>query len=98
MFHIVPSSFRLMFVIPFATFIRLLGFPGNSDDKESVCNAGGPGLIPSLGRFPGEGNGYPLQYSCLENSMDEEPGRLQSMEPQRVGHNRVTNTFTFTFH
>ena len=38
--------------------------------KESVCNAIGPGLIAGLGRSPGEGNGYPLQYSCLENSMD----------------------------
>ena len=45
-------------------------FPGGSDDKESTCNAGDPGLIPGLGRFPGEGNGYPLHYSYLENSMD----------------------------
>ena len=47
-----------------------MGFPGGSDDKVSVCNVGGPGLIPGLGRSPGEGNGSPLQYSCLENSMD----------------------------
>ena len=46
------------------------GFLGGSDSKESACNAGDPGSIPGLGRFPGEGNGYPLQYSCLENSMD----------------------------
>ena len=45
-------------------------FPCGSADKESTCNAGDPGLIPVLGRFPGEGNHYPLQYSCLENSMD----------------------------
>ena len=38
--------------------------------KESACNAGDPGLIPGSGRFPGEGNGNPLQYSCLENFMD----------------------------
>jgi len=44
--------------------------PGGSDGKESACNAGDPGLIPGLGRSPGEGKGYPLQYSCLENSMD----------------------------
>ena len=44
--------------------------PGGSDDKESACNAGDLGSIPGLGRFLGEGNGYPLQYSCLENSMD----------------------------
>ena len=45
------------------------GFPGGSDMKESSCNAGDPGLIPGLGRSSGEGNGNPLQYSCLENSM-----------------------------
>ena len=44
-----------------------LGFPGGSDGKEFACNAGDPGLIPGLGRSPGEGNGNPLQYSCLEN-------------------------------
>ena len=42
----------------------------SSDGKESSCNAGDTGLISSLGRSPGEGNGYPLQYSCLENPMD----------------------------
>ena len=47
-----------------------LGFPGGSDGKESVCNAGDLGLIPGLGRSPGEGNGNILQYSCLENPMD----------------------------
>ena len=47
-----------------------LGFPGGSAGKESDCNAGDLGLIPWLGRFPGEGNGHPLQYSGLENSMD----------------------------
>ena len=46
-----------------------MGFPGGSDGKESGCSAGDLGLIPGLGRSPGEGNGYPLQYSCLENSM-----------------------------
>ena len=46
------------------------GFPGGSNSKESACNAGGLGLIPELGRSPGEGKGYPLQYSGLENSMD----------------------------
>ena len=45
-------------------------FPGGSDGKESTCNAEDLGLIPGLGRSPGEGNGNPLQYSCLENSMD----------------------------
>ena len=46
------------------------GFPGGSDGEESACNAGDPGLIPGLERSPGEGNGNPLQYSCLENSTD----------------------------
>ena len=44
-------------------------FPGGSDSKESAFNAGDPGLIPGSGRSPGEENGYPLQYSSLENSM-----------------------------
>ena len=66
------------------------GFPGGSDGKASVCNAGNPGLIPGSGRSPGEGNGNPLQYSCLENPMDEEPGGLQSMGLQRVRHNCAT--------
>ena len=47
-----------------------MGFPVGSDDKESACNARDLGSIPGLGRFHGEGNGCPLQYSCLENSMD----------------------------
>ena len=45
-------------------------FPGSSDSKKSTCNLGDLGSIPGLGRFPGEGNGNPLQYSCLENPMD----------------------------
>ena len=49
------------------------GFPGGSGGKESTCNARDLASIPGLGRSPGEGNGYPLQYSCLENSM--EPGK-----------------------
>ena len=48
----------------------LLGFPGSSDSKEPACNVEDPGLIPGSGRPPGEGNGNPLQYSCLENPMD----------------------------
>ena len=47
-----------------------MGFPGDSDGKESACNVGDPGLIPGSGRSPGEWNGNPLQYSCLENSMN----------------------------
>ena len=47
-----------------------LGFPGGSAGKESACNEGDLGSIPGLGRSPGEGKGYPVQYSGLENSMD----------------------------
>ena len=59
---------------------------------ESTYNAGYPGSIPGLGRSPEEGNGNPLQYSCLENPMDREPGEPQSLGLQRVGHDWVTNT------
>ena len=62
------------------------GNHGDSDGKESACNAGDLGYLPRSGRSPGEGNGYPFQYSCLENSMDRDswwesgsPGGLQSM-------------------
>ena len=51
---------------------RLLGFPPGSVDKESTCNAGDLNLIPGWGRSPGEGNGNPLQCSCLGNPMDRE--------------------------
>ena len=47
-----------------------MGFHGDSAGKESACNVGDLGLVPGLGRFPGEGKGYPLQYSGLENSTD----------------------------
>ena len=50
--------------------VNISQLPGSSDGKESACDAGDVGLLPELGRSPGEGNDYPLQYSCLENSMD----------------------------
>ena len=52
-----------------------MGFPGSSVGTESACSAGDVGSIPGLGSSPGEGNGNPLQYSCLENSMDREVWR-----------------------
>ena len=64
-----------------------MGFPAGSEGKESACSAADPSSIPGWGRSPGEGNGYPVQYSCLENSWTEEPGRLQSIGLQRTGHN-----------
>ena len=48
-------------------------FPGGSNSKESACSVGDPGLIPGYAQSPGEGNGNPLQYSYLENSMDRGP-------------------------
>ena len=51
------------------------GFPGDSGGKESACSAGDPGSVSGLGRSPGEGNGNPLQYSCLENPMDRRAWR-----------------------
>ena len=55
----------------FPLAIYFTGFPGGSDGKESACKAGDLGLVPVLGRPPGEGKGYSLQYSCLKNSMDK---------------------------
>ena len=52
------------------TQITYKSFPGSSDGKESACNSSDPDSIPEWGQSPGEGNGNPLQYSCLENSMD----------------------------
>ena len=63
----------------------LVGFPG-SEGKAFASNAGDLGSIPGLGRSPGEGNGNPLWYSCLENPMDGEACGLQSMGLQRVRH------------
>ena len=60
----------------------IMGFPDSLVGKESACNAGDPSLIPGLGRSPEEGNGNPLQYSCLENSWKEQLGRVQSMASQ----------------
>ena len=65
--------------------VMKMGFHGDSDGKESACNAGNLGSIPGSGRSPGEGNGYPLQYSCLGNPMDREPGGLQFIGSQELG-------------
>ena len=56
-------------LIPSFIWYLDMGFPGGSDYKESACSEGDPGSISGLGRSPGEGNGHPLLYSCLENSM-----------------------------
>ena len=57
----------------FSNNSKSYGFLGGSDGKASTCNAGDPGSIPGLERSPGERNGNPLQYSCLENPMDRGP-------------------------
>ena len=67
-----------------------MGFPCGSAGKESTCSAGDLGLIPGLGRSPGKGNGNLLQYFAWEILWTKEPGRLQSMGSQRVGHDLVT--------
>ena len=69
-----------------------IGFPGGSDGKASVYNAGDLSSIPGSGRFPGEGNGNPLQYSCLDNPLDGGAWcRLPSMGLQRVRHDWATS-------
>ena len=70
------SSFTLRMII-LLTCLLLGGFPCVSAGKESSCNAGDLGSIPGLGRSPGEGKGYPLQYSGLENSMDGQWGHKE---------------------
>ena len=71
-----------------------MGFPGGSDGKESSCNAGDLGLIPGLGRFPGEGNSYPLQYSGLEKCMNCIVHGVAKSWTQRVGHTWATFALT----
>jgi len=63
-----------------------MGFPGDSDGNKSACNAGDPGSVPGSDRSPGEGNGNPLEYSCLENSMDRGIWQATVHGLQRVGH------------
>ena len=66
------------------------GFPHSSVNKESACNSWDPGSTPGLGRSPGEGNGNPFQYSCLENPMDWGAWRAIVRGVARVGHNLAT--------
>ena len=66
-----------------------MGFPGGSDGKESTCNSGDPGSIPGLGRSSGEGIGYPLQYSCLENSSWTEEFTVHGVTESQT---QLTNT------
>jgi len=69
LFHISNGFWRKHFRATFIDFF--FGFPGGSDSKESACSVGDPDSVPGLGRSSGEGNGNPLQYSCLEKSVDK---------------------------
>ena len=71
-----------------------MGFLGGTVVKNPPANAEDVGSIPGSGKFPGGGNGNPLQYSCLKTPWTEEPGRLQSMWLQRVRHNSATDHVT----
>ena len=75
---------------------RAKGFLGGSDGKESACNVGDPGSIPGLGRSPGERNGKPLQYSCLENTMDG--GAWQAIVHGVTKIRTQLSNFTFFLH
>ena len=68
------------------------------NDKEFASNAGDLGLIPGSGRFPGEGNSNPLQYSCLENPTGRGAWQATGHGVTRVAHDRVTNTSTSLLH
>ena len=68
-----------------------LGFPCSSVGKESACRAGDLGSIPGWGRSPGEGNGNPLQYSCLENPMDRGAWQAAVNGVTRVGWTRLSD-------
>ena len=69
-----------------------MGLLGDSDGKESTCNAGDPGSIPGLGRPPGEGNGKALWYSCLGNPMDRGAKWARVFAIKRVRHTRLSNS------
>ena len=75
-----------------------LGFPCSSVGKESACSAGTQLLIPGLGRSPGEGNGNPLQHSCLENPIDRGARWTTVHGVARVGHDLATKSASSPFH
>ena len=76
-------------------FYAYKGFPSGSDGIESACNAGDLDLIPGLVRSPGEKNGYPLQYSCLENSMDRGAWRATVHGSQRVRQQLTLSLYAY---
>ena len=82
-----------MFYTCHIILLLYLGFSDGSDGKESACNAEDPGLIPGLGRSPGEGNGTPLRYPCLDTSMDRGAwwATIHGVT-KSLGHNGATPT------
>ena len=79
----------------FKIYLYKVEFPGGSEDKASACHVGDPGLIPGLGRSSGEGNGKPLQYSCLENPMDR--GSWRAIVHRVAKSQTRLNEFTSAF-
>ena len=82
-------------VLYWFTYITREDMQRGLDGKESACSAGDPGLIPRSGRSPGEGNSNPLQYCCLENSIDRGTWRA-TVQRATIRHDWVTNTHTRT--
>ena len=87
-------TFLLPLICKYLSLCWEWGFPGGSEGKASACNVGDPGSVPGLGRSPGEGNGNPLQYSCLENPMDREAWQA-TIHRVSKGWTRLSD-FTFT--
>ena len=81
---LIQIKFKIMYAFMYVYL------PYCSVGRESACNAGDLGSVPGLGRFPGEGNGNPLQYSCLENPMDRGAKKAIVHGVARVGHDLVT--------
>ena len=85
-FTVQPFSILFPFSCICSELVRFIGFPHSSVGKESTCNAGDRGSIPGWGRCPGEANGNPLQYSCLENTMDIGAWQATAHGVMRVRH------------
>ena len=95
--HSITASELVRVVVPklLRQHILLWGFPHSSVGKESACNAADLGSVPRLGRSSGEGNGNPLQYSCLENSMDRGAWQVKRDRKEESLHDGHTARSTF---
>ena len=92
--EVLKNKFTSIYWKQFLNFLvwnNVNKFPGGAEVKASACNVGDLGSIPGSGRSPGEGNGNPLQYSCLENPMDGGAWWATVHRSQRVGHNWATS-------